>query len=606
MHQHKIKLSDYLIKFIENLGVKYAFLIPGGGNIHIIDSIGKSKKIKYICNQHEQASAIAAEAYSRISENIGVCIVTTGPGGTNAITGILGAWLDSIPMLVISGQIKREMIAAGKSLRQLGDQEINIVDIVKPITKYAILVDNPYEIKYHLEKAVYLAKEGRPGPVWIDIPLDVQGSFIDIGKLKKFDPVEIKLSYKRDKKYLEKVVAKTIEKLQKAKRPVLYIGNGVRLAGGVKSLLQLIELLKIPVLTSFAGYDILGTDNPYFFGRPGTVGQRHANFILQNSDLLLSIGARLNVRMIGYNYQSFAREAYKIMVDIDERELHKKTIRPDLAINCDAKAFIKEMIKQLLSGKIQVDEWLERGHLYQEKYPLVKPEYWKERKYVNYYCFIAILSKYLRKTDIIAVSDGTACVAPYQALTFPQGVRIVVNSGCASMGYGLPSAIGACFAKGKRDTICFEGDGSIQLNIQELQTVVYHKLPIKIFIFTNDGYISIRLTQKTFFGGKFVAADKKSGVSCPDFIKIAKAYGIKHVKISNHQEMEKKIKKVLTYDGPVVCVVELSPEMEFLPKASSRQLPDGSFVSRPLEDMYPFLPHEELKENMIIELWDEK
>lgn len=598
----KVKISDYIIKFLENSGVKHIFLMPGGGNIHIIDSIGNSKKIKYICNAHEQASAIAAEAYSRLSGSIGVCIVTTGPGGTNAITGVYGAWTDSIPMIVISGQVKRETIGAGKGLRQFGDQEINIIDIVKPITKYAVVIDNPNEIKYHLDKAIYLAKSGRPGPVWLDIPLDVQGSTIELDNLKKFEkPVNKKTD-------LNKIIPGIIEKLQKAKRSVLFVGNGVRLAGAEKELLKLISLLKIPVLTGFAGFDLVSSENPYFAGRPGTVGQRSANFVLQNSDLLLIIGSRLNIRMVGYEYKSVAREAYKIMVDIDKEEMNKKTINIDMKLNYDAKDFINRMIFELNKQKINLNkvDWLKRMNKWKEKYPAVLPEYRNQKKYVNIYNFIDRLSKYIKNDAVFAVSNASAVVCTYQALTLKQGVRVILNSGCAAMGYGLPAAVGACFANNKKQVICIEGDGSIQLNMQELQTIVYHKLPIKIFVYNNDGYVSIRLTQNTFFKGKYVAANFSTGVSCPDLIKIAKAYGIRTERITDNRLLDSKIRKVLSYKGPILCEIMVSPDQGFVPKAASQKLADGSFVSQPLENMYPFLSREELKENMLIPLLDEK
>lgn len=610
----KIKVSDYIVQFIEDLGVKYVFLISGGGVIHIIDSVGRARKLKYICHHHEQAAAMAAEAYSRILQNIGVCIVTTGPGATNAITGVLGAWLDSIPVLIISGQVKREMMIKGTHLRQLGDQEINITDIVRPITKYSEVMMAPSDIRYHLEKAVYTAKEGRPGPVWIDVPLDIQGAYIDKDKLKKFDPKEVIKTYQTDKKYINKAVLQTLDKLKEAKRPVLYIGNGVRLAHAAREILALIRLLRIPVLTSFAGYDLVGTDNKYFMGRPGTVGQRGANFILQNSDLLLGLGTRLNIRSVGYDYQSFARAAYKIMVDIDREELHKKTVKIDLTVNCDAKDFIREMTKELTGAMSPAasshplplqSNWLEKCHSWNKKYPVVLPKYWQEKKEVNPYCFVEALSRYLMQKDIIVVSNGTSCVVPYQVLTFPYGVRVIVNSGCAAMGYGLPAAIGACLGSGRKDIICLEGDGSIQMNLQELQTVIHHKLPIKIFVLNNSGYLSIRLTQDAFFKGKYVASNADSGVTCPEILAIARAYGFPVVKIAKNSELNKKIEKVLSEKGPILCEVVLSPTQGFMPKASSRKLPDGSFVSRPLEDMYPFLSRKELRKNMIIPLLPE-
>lgn len=608
MKNVKIKLSDYVIKFIENLGVNHIFLISGGGNIHLVDSLGNSKKIKYVCNHHEQASATAAEAYARV-KGFGVCLVTTGPGGTNAITGVLGAYQDSIPMLVISGQVKRETIGAGKIARQYGDQEVNIVEIVKPFTKYAVTVIDPLEISYQLEKAVYIAKFGRPGPVWIDIPLDVQGSFVDTNRLKKFNPKEIKPDFDTDKQKLKKLVTQTINKIKNSKRPVLYVGNGVRLAGGSRQLLSLINLLKIPVLTSYAGYDLIDSSHPYFFGRGHAFGQRAANFILQNSDLLLSIGARLDIRTIGFTYRAFARAAYKIMVDIDMKEIKKPILSIDLPINFDAKDFIDEMIKQIEDEplKSNIDDWLEYGRALNKKYPVVLKEYWQEKKYINNYCFIEAIGKQLNPNELIVASNGVGPLnCMYQAFYVKPGQRILLNNGCAQMGYGLPAAIGAAFAADqKQRIICFDGDGSVQLNIHELQVMKHHNLPIKLFIYSNDGYLSIKNTQNNLFAGKHVAVGYDSGVTCPDIVKIGKAYGIKTERIKNHSEMEKKIKKVLSYPGPIICDINAVRQLTLTPKLMAKKLPNGQFISPPLEDMGPFLPRDEFEKNMLIPLWEE-
>jgi len=407
MKNIKIKLSDFVIKFIENLGVKHIFLISGGGNIHLVDSLGNSKKIKYVCNHHEQASSTATEAYARV-KGFGVCLVTTGPGGTNAITGVLGAYQDSIPMLVISGQVKRETIGAGRIARQFGDQEVNIVDIVKPLTKYAVTILDPLEIKYQLKKAVYIAKSGRPGPVWIDIPLDVQGSYIEINKLKNFNSSEIQLDHETNNLKLKDLVSQTLNKIKKSKRPVLYVGNGVRIANGHKQLLSLIKLLKIPVLTSYAGYDLISSDNPYFFGRAHAFGQRAANFIIQNSDVLLTIGARLDIRTIGFTYKAFARNAYKIMVDIDMKEIKKPILSIDLPVNFDAKDFIEEMIRQIKESNfnVEIDDWLDYGRRLNKKYPVVLKDYWLEKKFVNNYCFIETIGKLLKPNELIVESNG--------------------------------------------------------------------------------------------------------------------------------------------------------------------------------------------------------
>lgn len=601
------KVSDIITEFITKLKVKHVFLISGGGNIHLVDSIGKSKKIKYICNHHEQASATCAEAYSRVSQNIGVCVVTTGPGGTNAITGLLGSWLDSIPTLFISGQVRRDLTAEGTGLRQLGDQEINIVDIVKPITKYAITVNNENEIIYHLQKAVYLSKSGRPGPVWLDIPLDVQGTFVNQSKLKIFSEKELKIPL-NNKVELKKIVAKTITHLQKAKRPVIYAGNGIRLAGASKDLLNLIALLKIPVLLSYAGYDQVPNSNKYYYGRAHAFGQRSANFIIQNSDFLLCIGARLDIRTIGFNYKAFARQAFKIIVDIDEAELNKKIISPNIKANFDAKAFIEEMIKQLKAktNKPNLDKWFNYCENITKKFPNAPlPKYWKDKN-VNPYCFIETISSLLTEGEIIVLSDGIGPLnCSYQVFNVKKDQRIILNNGCAQMGYGLPAAIGASFASPKKRIICFEGDGSIQLNIHELQVIKHHNLPIKIFVYSNDGYLSIRNTQKNLFSGRITASDSSSGVSCPDIVKIAKAYGIETMKINNHGSMKQTIQKALNSKGPLICDITSTKDLILTPKLVTKKTKEGKFISPPLEEMSPLISENELKENMLIPLWQE-
>ena len=602
----KIKVSDLVIKFLEDLGLTHIFLISGGGNIHLIDSVGKAKKLKYVCNHHEQACSTAAEGYARI-HGLGACLVTTGPGGTNAITGVLGAYQDSIPVIVISGQVRRNTIGAGKFARQFGDQEVNIVNIVEPLTKYAVTVTEPDEILYHLQKAAYLAKNGRPGPVWIDIPLDVQGWFIFQKDLKKFNPKEIKPGYQTEKKLIKKLVGNTLDKLKNSKRPVLYVGNGIRLAGAEKELLKLVNLLKIPVLTSYAGYDLLPSDHPYFFGRGHAFGQRAANFILQNSDLLISIGARFDIRTIGFTYKAFARNAYKIMVDIDIQEIKKPILSVDLPVNFDAKQFIAEMLKQLNKNslRLKIADWLKYGRDLNKEYPIVLKGYWKEKKAVNPYCFIETVGKYLKPNELIVVSDGVGPLnCMYQAFHVKSGQRIILNNGTAQMGYGLPAAIGVAFAANKKKRIiCFEGDGSLQLNLHELGIMAHYKLPIKLFLYNNGGYLSIMNTQRGLFGGKFVGSNTESGVPTVDFIKLAKVYGFKTVKIKNHSDMVKGIKKVLKTPGPVFCEINSTRDTVLTPKLMAQKLPNGQFVSPPLEDMGPFLPRDEFKKNMLIPLW---
>jgi acetolactate synthase-1/2/3 large subunit len=593
-----IKVSDYIFSFLAENGIKHVFMLPGGGAMHLVDSVGRNHKISYVCTLHEQAAAIAAEAYSRIGYNLGVALVTSGPGGTNTLTGVAGSWVDSIPVLIISGQVKTETtIINNPKLRQLGDQEINIVDIVKPITKYAIMVTDKNEIKYHLQKAMYLAKSGRPGPVWIDVPLDIQGAYVDENSLKGYDCSDSIVG-------LDSKIDVVTNLLRKSERPVIIVGNGVRLAKAVTEFRILVERLKIPVITTFAGYDIIPCTDQYYFGRYGTVGQRGANFVVQNSDLILAIGARFNIRAISYYYRAFAREAIKIVVDIDPTELEKPTLKVDVPILQDAKNFITDLLNSKNGDIGHKDQWLKKCAEYKVNYPNITPERQNTKSIDSYYFFkrLSVLSEDGRT---FTFGNGAACVSSYQSFDVKPNQRVVVNSGYASMGYDLPAAIGACFANDKKEVICVTGDGSIQLNIQELQTIVHHNLPIKIFVLNNQGYISIRNTQKAFFNGFFVGANEESGLSLPNIIRIAEAYGLKTLTINNHEELDSQIIKILSYPGPIICEVKLNPEEEMYPKLSSIMKKDGTMVSKPLEDMYPFLDRDEFKRNMIIKPLDE-
>jgi acetolactate synthase I/II/III large subunit len=606
-----IKLSDYLCNFFSSKGITHSFILPGGGNMHLIDSVGKSK-LKYVCNLHEQASSFAAEGYARVTGKPGLCIVTTGPGGTNTLTGVLGTWQDSIPMFIVSGQIAKRFIGAGTKMgvRQLGVQEMNIVDVVKPMTKYSALVMEPNDIRYELEKAWYLATSGRQGPVWLDIPLDVQSAMIDEKKLKGFSPAEIKSQYITDRKQIGKLAAQTLKKVSESQRPVLYAGNGIRLSGAYNEFLELVNLLKIPVLTSYVAYDMIQSDHPYFFGRAHALGQRAANLIVQNSDVLLSLGARMDLLTIGYEKEKFARAAYKIMVDIDNKEIKKPILSIDLPVNADVKLFILEMIKQLKKKPLQLNiaPWLSYGRKLNKKYPNVPKEFWNEKKYVNPYCFIEELSNQLKQNDVTVLANGLAVLnCSYQAFNIKKGQRVILNLGSATMGYSLPAATGVSFAfNNKKRIICMEGDGSIQLNIQELQTLKYYNLPIKLFVFSNNGYLTVRNSQKNLFEGRLIGAGKEDGLSCPDFVKVGNAYGIKSIRINNHKEMREKIKYVLNYPGPILCDINALKDMSLSPRLLTKKRADGSFYSPALEDMWPFLSKEELKKEMIIPLLKEE
>ena len=518
-----IKLSDYVFQFVAGLGIKHIFLLPGGGCMHLVDSLGRCADLEYICCLHEQAAGIAAEAYSQYTNNIGVALVTTGPGGTNIITPVASAWIDSIPLLVISGQVKRCDMIGESRLRQRGNQEIDIVSLVKPITKYAVSVLEPERIKYYLEKAVYLARTGRPGPVWIDIPLDVQAAMIDEKKLLGFT---LPLNSSQEKKNIQKAVEKTIFLLNSSQRPVILAGNGIRLAKALGDFLTLVEYLKIPVLTTWKAIDFFPEDYEFFFGRPGSVGQRAANFIQQNADFIMVVGARLDLPQVGFNYTNFARCAKKIIVDIDPAELKKFNIPIDVPVCSDAGEFIRELLRNIDKIRLQdISFWINRCKEWKRKYPVVLKEYWKEKKYVNTYVLIEVLSDLLCEDDVLVPgSSGSCSEITMQVFKVKKGQRIFNSPGLGSMGFGIPASIGACLASGGKRTITIVGDGGLQHNIQELETIVRLKLPIKIFVLNNNGYASIRSMQKRHFSGHFVACVPSSGLTFPDLSKICLLY----------------------------------------------------------------------------------
>lgn len=600
-----MKLSDYVFQRVAEEGVRHVFLLPGGGAMHLVESLGRCRDIEYICNLHEQACAIAADAYSQYTNNLGVALVTTGPGGTNAITGVAGSWLDSVPCMVISGQVKREDVIGTRGVRQMGFQEINIVDIVTPITKYAMTVTDPNSIKYHLEKAFYIARNGRPGPVWIDIPLDVQAAQIDRVELKGFNPDEIPPLFKLDS--LRQQVSKVIRLLNESERPVILVGNGVRLAKAIEDFRLLIEVLQVPVLTTWKAIDFLAEENSLYMGRPGAVGQRGANFAQQNSDFILVLGARLDLGQTGYSHRNFARAARKIMVDIDATEIKKMDMKIDVPICTDVKIFIQEFLRQR-SDILSKDrsDWWTRCRKWKSNYPVVLPEYWHERDGVNLYVLMDVLSDEMSEDDLLVPGSSGACAeVTMQALRIKSGMRVFNNPGLGSMGFGIPASIGGCVASGRKRTICIDGDGGFQLNIQELETVKRLNLPIKFFVLNNEGYGSIRATQQAHFKGHFVASSKSSGLTLPETIKIASAYGLAAAQIKDQSNIKEIVHQVLYQPGPVICEVIISPNQITAPRLSSVQKANGSMVSRPLEDLWPFLSREEFFANMVIPPLDE-
>jgi acetolactate synthase-1/2/3 large subunit len=612
-----VRLSDYVAARLVDYGVQHVFMLTGGGAMHLNDALGRAAGLSYICCHHEQALAMAAEAYTRLSGRIAAVNVTTGPGGINALNGVHGAYTDSIAMIVISGQVKRETLRANAPvrLRQLGDQEADTVAMVTPITKFAVLVENPSEIRYIIEKALYLATTGRPGPVWVDIPIDVQSALIDPDTLHGFDPRAE--GYGRDfaipaeygwltGEALRNAARSVVAALKGAERPVLLPGTGVRISGQHQTFLEIASLLGIPVAPGWNAQDVVDDENPCYVGRPGTVGDRAGNFAVQNADLVLVLGCRLNIRQISYNFGSFARAAKKIMVDVDAAELAKPTLSIDMPVHADLATFLPALLEALedyerpaAHGRY-LDWALER----RRRYDPVLPEYWDTKGVVNPYCFTRILFDQLGPDEVVVMADATAAVVTVQAAHLKPGQRLFSNSGAASMGYDLPATIGAWHAmpQGSTRIICMAGDGSIMQNLQELQTIVGQGIPAKIFLYNNSGYHSIRQSQEAHFNGFSVGCGPDSGVSFPDFSKIAAAFGFDFVRISEHADMADAIRQTLATPGPAICEVMTDKAQQFAPKLSSRRLDDGTMVTSPLEDLAPFLPREELASNMLIPL----
>lgn len=597
-----MKLSDYIVRRLSDWGVRHIFLVTGGGAMHLNDSIGHGSCIQYVCNHHEQASAMAAEAYSRISGRPGVVNVTTGPGGINALNGVFGAWTDSVPMLVLSGQVKRETCMPARrlaGLRQLGDQEADIVALARNITKYAVLIDDPLSVRYHLERAWYLAQNGRPGPCWLDIPVDVQSAPIAESSLRPYDPSEDEIVC--DSNELSAQGGEVLERIKNAKRPVILAGTGVRAAHATFEFDQLIHRLGVPVATAWTN-DLIASDDPLCCGRQGTIGDRAGNFTVQNADVLLVLGSRLNIRQTSYNWQSFAPRAFTIQVDIDPAEMQKPLVQPHLPIHADLKLFLQELLRQCEAAGDQLArhaDWLAWCRRRVERYPVVQDRQRRPGPPLNPYYFLERLSAMLTGNDVVVTGDATACIVTFQVMQIHQGQRLISNSGSASMGYDLPAAIGASFARPGQRIVCLAGDGSIQMNIQELQTVVHHHLPIKIFVLNNAGYLSMRSTQSAFFG-RLTGESDASGVSFPDMVKVACAYGIPSVRVDRESQLT-HVAQALAASGPALIDVVLDPQQEFEPRSRARQLPDGRIVSPNLEDMYPFLDDTELMGNVIKE-----
>jgi len=611
-----MRVADYIAQTLAAHDIRHVFMITGGGAMHLNDAIGRSAELEYICCHHEQACAMAAESYARLSGKMAAVNVTTGPGGINTLNGVFGAYTDSIPMIVISGQVKGETCMGfydDLELRQLGDQEADVVRMASGVTKYAVLIKDAKTIRFHLEKALHLATSGRPGPVWIDVPVDIQGASIEPETLQGYDPASNEETQILRGEALQQMVAGVLQRLAEAKRPAILAGHGIRMSGASEELLELASRLQIPVCAAWDSIDLVPNDHECYAGRPGTVGERAGNFSLQNSDVALIVGCRLVLRQISYGWKTFAREAFKIQIDIDPRELDKPTVKPDLPVCADAKEFLQECVRQLESqtkgGSTPAthETYLEWCRERVRRFPVVNDEHRAPKSDgVSGYHFVEELGAQLNGDDVVVTANGAASVMTMQALPIKDGMRVLANSGSASMGYDLPGAIGACYGKVARDeamsrVICLAGDGSIMMNLQELQTIAHHNLPIKIFVWNNGMYLSIRTTQENFFGGNLVGEGPTSGVTSPNFLKLAEAFGIPTWRIENTQDMQEIIAGVLASDGPALCEVMMPQGELMLPKTSSLRLPDGRMVSKPLEDMFPFLPREEFLENMLIE-----
>ncbi len=598
-----MRVVDYIADFLVDKGVTHNFMVTGGGAMQLDDALGHKAEIKNIFNHNEQGCSIAAEAYTRVTGKIASVCVTSGPGGTNAITGVMGGWLDSIPMFVLSGQVKRETTmwsVPELNLRQLGDQEFDIINSVSNMTKYAVMITEPADIAYHLEKAWYLANTGRKGPVWLDIPLDVQGAKIDDLELRHFDAkaegLEVSLEDVSDS-----MIKDILDKIAAAKAPLIFAGYGVRLSDSAELLLDLVKKLQIPVAVAWNSGDLVAYDNPYYAGSPSREGTRGSSFVVQNCDLLLVLGSRMNIRTITYNKHDFAKNAYKIMVDIDNEELKKPTFIPDMPINADVHGFIEKMIAADYKPQEQHKDWVKWCRTMVDKYPACLPEYHHDSKdeILNPYVFVDTLFDCMDAKDVMTLGNGSACVMPFAGAKIKQGQRMFTNSGCAAMGYGMPAALGAAIAKEDVNgrVVCVDGDGSLMMNIQELATISYNKCNVKLFVLNNNGYHSIRQTQRNLFKPPLIGLDPSTGLGFPDFEKLADAFGFKYFEVNNEPDVRATIESALSAEGPVLCNVVVDPEQNFVPKLSSKVMPDGSIVSPSMDDMFPFLPRDEYESN---------
>ena len=590
-----IKLSDYVAQFLGRNDITEIFTVSGGGIAHLLDSIGRDSALRYYCNYHEQACAISAEAYARVTGKVGACLVTIGPGAINALSGIVGAWYDSLPVLVLSGQVRSDLIADYSKIRQKGPQEGNVIEMGRPVTKSIVSVRDPLRIRYELEKAVHIATSGRPGPVWIEIPFDIQGANIDEAALEGFS-APAATSQSSTISSQAKVI---LDAIRGAERPLIVGGNGVRLARSHDLFMQFIERLQIPVVVPFSAKDVIYEDHPLNVGVFATSGQRRANFAVQNADLLISVGAGLSVTKVGFNYAGFAPKAKKLIIDIEPGQIEHQVPKADVPIVADLRHLLPELLKQSEGSEYRPSvRWLDACAMWKRRYPIILPEYFEDRKFVNMYVWMDRLADAMNEEDVLVTGNGFDVVSCYQAFKVKKGQRVVLSGNWGSMGWDLPLAVGSCIARGGKRTVLVNGDGSIQWNIQELLTAKYYKLPLKIFVLSNNGYSSIRATQNSLFEGRLVGADPSSGVGTMDFEKLAALYGFSYSRIENNDQVADGAQKALASPGASICEVMVSPNQSVTPKASAFRRADGTFESRPLEDMSPFLPREEVAWNM--------
>lgn len=598
----RVKVSDYIAQLLVELGIDHNFTIPGGGAMHLNVSLGHQPGLKCVYVQHEQAASMAAEGYYRKSNKLPLVCCTTGPGGTNTLTGVLGSWLDSIPMLVISGQVKYSVTvrSTGYPIRIYGDQEFDITKVVAPMTKYAVMITEPRMVKYHIKRAIFLATTGRPGPVWLDIPLNVQWGYVDTDELIDYNPEEDANTLPREVSI--RTLDLIIEKIKQAKRPVLYTGVEIRTNGAYEAFVKLAGKLNIPIVTSFDGMDLVTEDNPLYAGRAGDVATRYGNWAVQNADFVLSLGSRLGIRQVSYATETWARDAFVVMVYPDPLEITRPNIHVELPVRADLKQFAEALSNRIGTSMPIRKEWLDKCLDWRKKYPTVTEKQRNQQGLANVYCFIDELSNVTKPNIPIVTGNGSACVVGANAFKLKDGQRFIFNSGCATMGYDLPTSIGVCMANDNKETYCITGDGSIQMNLQELQTIVFHKLPIKILVINNGGYHSMRLTQRGLFKDfTVVGVGPESGdLSFPEMSRIAEAYRIPYMSASSNSELPEKLKSFVAQDGCAMFEVFVDSDQAFEPKPSAMKRADGSLFSPPLEDLAPFLPKEELERIMII------